>query len=70
MLVGEVKPTASEATTADAHTLAELEQQICVSAEAAVNAYNNAVYIIKQYNQVLWCLTTSLTIKTKLYFRI
>lgn len=55
-LVGAVKQTSREILSADAHTLAELEQKICISAEEAVNAYNNAVYIIKQYNQVKSCL--------------
>lgn len=48
----EVKPTSNEATI-DTHTLKDLEEKICISAEEAVNAYNNAVYIIKQYTQVI-----------------
>lgn len=51
-LVGDVKQTSDEKLNTDSHALAELEQQIRISAEAAVNAYYNAVHIIKQYNQV------------------
>lgn len=51
-LVGDVKPTSVEKLSTDSHALAELEEQIRISAEAAVNAYYNAVHIIKQYNQV------------------
>nr|CAH7745668.1 unnamed protein product [Callosobruchus chinensis] len=50
-LVGEVKPPKDEISEKDVSQLAELEFKIGRSAEEAVNAYNNAVYILKLYNQ-------------------
>ncbi|XP_018568221.1 MICOS complex subunit Mic60 isoform X2 [Anoplophora glabripennis] len=49
--VGEVKPTSNEAEGFDTANLRELEDNICKSAEEAVNAYNKAVFILKTYNQ-------------------
>nr|CAH7745667.1 unnamed protein product [Callosobruchus chinensis] len=49
--VGEVKPPKDEISEKDVSQLAELEFKIGRSAEEAVNAYNNAVYILKLYNQ-------------------
>ncbi|XP_018568213.1 MICOS complex subunit Mic60 isoform X1 [Anoplophora glabripennis] len=50
-IVGEVKPTSNEAEGFDTANLRELEDNICKSAEEAVNAYNKAVFILKTYNQ-------------------
>lgn len=51
-LAGDPKPK-PVATSGDAPTtanIAKLEQEICESAEEAVNAFNKAVYITKSYN--------------------
>ncbi|XP_076265230.1 inner membrane mitochondrial protein mitofilin isoform X2 [Rhynchophorus ferrugineus] len=45
---GDPKPKPLET---DSKLIADLEQQICTSAEEAVNAYNKAVHVLLSYNQ-------------------
>ncbi|XP_066147249.1 MICOS complex subunit Mic60 isoform X2 [Euwallacea fornicatus] len=44
------KPRPSSSST-DSKALSELETKLCKSAEAAVNAYNKAVYVLLSYNR-------------------